>query len=170
MIRLTSLTVFAILGAAHSDATSILKNLQGIDAAANNLTSTTKAWDGSTIGASEIDTSANILIGLVDDANQNAADEGDASSDDSIQYVNYINATGEPDIRTSLEALIARKADLATAGATSNVYDAIESLKSKTDAYGTTLWAVTPTEQQSSVRAALAQLDSDFAKAIAAFS
>ncbi|KAF7538688.1 hypothetical protein G7054_g2716 [Neopestalotiopsis clavispora] len=146
--------IFAVLTSAHRDISGTLNDLRDITTGANNLTAVTNAWDGKTAGADQIGASTNDV----------------ASSEDSAAIRDYITATGEPSVAASIDAVMARKADLDAAGASPDVLDAMQSLKSKVDAFATTLWVVTSEDQRDSVRSAISQLDTDFAKVIDAFS
>lgn len=173
MVNIASIAVFAtaVLGATlRRDTATILANLAGIDTATNSLTATITAWDGSTVGAIGIATSANALGAQIDAANDEAKGETVASSADSATVIAYITQTGEPDIAATLDALIAREADFTSAGVASVVLSTLNSLKTKTDAYGATLYSITSTDQQSAALTILAKLDGDFEEAIAAFS
>lgn len=170
MINLAALAAIAVLGVVSRDANETLQNLHGIAAAANDWTRTINAWNGTSNGAIDVDASANALIDLLDAANYDASDEEVASSEDSVIIINYITDVAGSNITASLGALIAREADFQSAGVSSNVLSALQSLKQKTDGYGTTLWVITSTDQRDNVRPAISQLDSDFAAAIAAFS
>lgn len=173
MVNVAALALYATaaLGAViRRDTQETLDNLAAIDTATNSLTATITAWDGSTLGAIGIATSANALGDQIDAANEDASDEAVASSEDSAEVIAYIVNTGEPDISTSLTALAAREADFETAGVASVVLSTLNSLKTKTDAYGATLYSITSTDQQAAAQAAIDQLDADFDEAIAAFS
>jgi hypothetical protein len=173
MVNVATFGLFttAVLGATiRRDLAETLANLQSIDAATNELTANIKAWDGSTVGAISIATSANDLGDQIDAANEDASDESVYSSADSATVISYINGTGEPDIAASLDELVTREADFESAGVASVVLADLQSLKNKTDAYGRTLLSITATDQQADAEAVLAQLDSDFAAAITAFS
>ncbi|KAK6084266.1 hypothetical protein SCUP234_01931 [Seiridium cupressi] len=172
MVNVAAIALFAtaVLGTARRDVAETLENLQAIDTATNELTSTITAWDGSTVGAIGIASSANALGDQIDAANDDASDEEVASSADSATVISYITETGEPDIATSLNALVSREADFESAGVASVVLSTLESLKNKTDTYGATLYSITSTDQQAAAQAAIDQLDADFAAAITAFS
>ncbi|ETS83541.1 hypothetical protein PFICI_05417 [Pestalotiopsis fici W106-1] len=162
--------IFAVLTAAHRDVSQTLNDLHDITAGANNLTTITNAWDGQIAGANDISTSTNVLADLVDTANHHAAEGDVATSEDSVAIRDYITETSQPSVAASIDAVVARKADLDTAGASPDILDAMQSLKSKVDAYATTLWVITSEDQRDSVRSAIGQLDTDFAKVIGAFS
>ncbi|KAK9771473.1 putative Hydrophobic surface binding protein A [Seiridium cardinale] len=172
MVKVAAIALFAtaVFGTARRDVAETLENLQAIDTATNELTSTITAWDGSTVGAIGIASSANALGDQIDAANDDASDEEVASSADSATVISYITETGEPDIATSLNDLVSREADFESAGVASVVLSTLESLKNKTDTYGATLYSITSTDQQAAAQAAIDQLDADFAAAIAAFS
>ncbi|KAK9415322.1 putative Hydrophobic surface binding protein A [Seiridium unicorne] len=172
MVNVAAIALFAtaVFGTARRDVAETLENLQAIDTATNELTSTITAWDGSTVGAIGIASSANALGDQIDAANDDASDEEVASSADSATVISYITETGEPDIATSLNALVSREADFESAGVASVVLSTLESLKNKTDTYGATLYSITSTDQQAAAQAAIDQLDADFAAAITAFS
>ncbi|KAH8204399.1 hypothetical protein TruAng_001450 [Truncatella angustata] len=173
MVKFATLALYAtaVFGAViRRDTAEILADLQAIDDSTKSLTSTITAWDGSTVGAIGIATAANNVGSQIDAANDNASDEAVTSSTDSATIIAYIVNTGEPDIAASLNALVAREADFETAGVASVVLSTLNSLKSKTDAYGTTLYGITAADQQAAAKAVLDKLDADFAAAITAFS
>ncbi|KAF3016145.1 hypothetical protein E8E14_008375 [Neopestalotiopsis sp. 37M] len=173
MVNVATIALYAtaVLGAAiRRDVAETLADLQAIDASTNSLTSTINAWDGSVTGAIGIATAANAVGDQIDAANDDASDEAVASSADSATIIDYIVSTGEPDIKTSLDALVAREADFEAVGVSAVVLSTLQSLKSKTDAYGATLLSITSTDQQAAASAVLATLDSDFDTAITAFS
>ncbi|KAF3024195.1 hypothetical protein E8E14_010079 [Neopestalotiopsis sp. 37M] len=171
MFSIALCLIFAVLTSAHRDVSGTLNDLRDITTGANNLTAMTNAWDGKTTGADQIGVSTNVLADLVDTANHHAAEQQDvASSEDSAAIRDYITATGEPSVAASIDAVLARKTELDAAGASPDVLDAMQSLKSKVDAFATTLWVVTSEDQRDSVRSAISQLDTDFAKVIDAFS
>lgn len=167
---LALIIITAVFGAVPRDTSKTLENLRGIDTAANSLTSTVSAWDGTNDNAISVVTSADSLVGLIDAANYDAAEEEVASSEDSIAITRYFNEAVYRDISASLDVMVARKADFETVGMSPDVLSAIRSVKSKTDAFGTTLWVILSTDQKEVVRSIVRQFDSDFAKAINEFS
>lgn len=173
MVNVKTLVLFATaaVGAVlRRDIQETLDNLAAIDTATNALTTTITAWDGSIVGALGIATSANELGSELDAANTDAQDETVATSADSATVIAYITGTGEPDIAASLNALVAREADLASVGVASVVLSTLNTLKTKTDTYSASLYAITSTDQQGAAQAAIDKLDADFDAAIAAFS
>ncbi|KAK6221138.1 hypothetical protein LQW54_001711 [Pestalotiopsis sp. IQ-011] len=173
MVNFATIALYAsaVLGAAiRRDVTETLTDLENIDASTNSLTSDITAWDGTTAGAITIATAANSLGDLIDTANTDASDESVASSADSATIISYITETGEPDIAASLNALVAREAEFASAGVASVVLSELQSLKNKTDTYGATLLSITSSDQQTAAQAELTKLDADFDAAITAFS
>ncbi|ETS87234.1 hypothetical protein PFICI_01062 [Pestalotiopsis fici W106-1] len=173
MVNVATLALYAtaVLGAAiRRDVAETLADLQAIDASTNSLTSTINSWDGSVVGALTISSAATAVGDQIDAANDDASDESVASSEDSATIIAYITETGEPDIKASLDALVAREADFESVGVAAVVLSQLQTLKSKTDAYGATLLSITSTDQQDAASAALALLDSDFDTAITAFS
>ncbi|KAI4602836.1 hypothetical protein KJ359_008056 [Pestalotiopsis sp. 9143b] len=163
--------LFAVLAAATVKTAATLADLHDIAAGADNLTSTTNAWDGAAASAPAMDASASALVGLVDAANLHASEGGDvASSADSAAVLEYITTTSSPSVAGAVAALLARQADLEGAGAAPAVLDGVQDLKRAVDGFATTLWVVSSEDHRDAVRAAVSQLDTDFAGFIDAFS
>ncbi|KAI1855418.1 hypothetical protein JX265_007749 [Neoarthrinium moseri] len=173
MVKVASIALFAtaVLGAViRRDVAETLANLQKIDASVVSLTTTVRNWDGSVLGALGIQTAATTVGNNIDSANSAAADETVASSQDSATLISFISQTGEPNIATSLDALVGRKADFQSAGVSSLVLSTLRNLKSKNDAYGATLLGLTAADQKAAAQTVLALIVSDFNEAITAFS
>ncbi|KAH6655915.1 hydrophobic surface binding protein A-domain-containing protein [Truncatella angustata] len=172
MVKIAGLVFFiaAVVGASRRDSNKTFANLQEIDTAANTLTGISNAWDGKAEGANDVVASANALVSLVEAANYDASEQAVISSEDSAVIVSYFPDTIEPDFLGAFNALVVHKANFDAAGASLDVLYALRDLKSKTDAFGTTLGIVISADHQDDVRAAIYQLDNDFSKIIDAFS
>ncbi|KAL9110064.1 MAG: hypothetical protein Q9227_005403 [Pyrenula ochraceoflavens] len=176
MLGLTSILLFATAISAvptrisRRDTAETLANLQDIDDATNSLTSTVNNWDGSLLGALGINGAAQDLGNQINSANTDAQDEPVASSADSQEIIGFISGTLEPDIAASLDALVAREADFEADGLSSLVLNTLNTLKTDTDNYSTTLEGIASSDQTANAEAAAASIDDDFNAAIAAFS
>lgn len=106
----------------------------------------------------------------IDDANADAQDEPVASSADSQSIISFITGTLEPDIKASLNALVAKKAQFQADGLSSLVLSTLQSLQSKTNAYSTTLIRITSSDQKTNAQAVANTINADFNTAIQSFS
>lgn len=170
MIAIALHLLFAVLAAAAVNTAGTLADLHDITAGADNLTSTTNTWDGTTASAPAIDASAAALVGLVDAANLHASEGDTANSADSAAVLDYITTASAPSVAGAVAALLGRRTDLEGAGAAPAVLDGVQDLKRAVDGFATTLWVVSSEDHRDAVRAAVSQLDTDFAKFIDAFS
>lgn len=110
------------------------------------------------------------LQNQIDEANADAQDEAVASSADSQSIITYITGTLEPDIATSLNALVAKEPQFESIGLTALVLSTLQSLQSKTNAYSTTLVGIASSDQTANAQAAADKINADFDAAIQAFS
>ncbi|KAL9616585.1 MAG: hypothetical protein Q9160_008565 [Pyrenula sp. 1 TL-2023] len=152
------------------DTAETLRNLQAIDTATRQLTTTVQQYDGSLLGALGINGASQNLGNQIDSANAAAQDEPPTSSADSQTIITFITGTLEPDIAASLNALVAKKPQFDNIGLSGLVLTNLQSLRQKTASYSATLVGIASADQAANARAAAAKIDADFARAIASFS
>lgn len=81
-----------------------------------------------------------------------------------------VSGTLTPDVNTALTALNGRESDVAALGVQSLVLGQIQTLQSKTDAYGTTLVSITSADLQTQAQTLVDALDTAFDNAVTVYS
>lgn len=81
-----------------------------------------------------------------------------------------VSGTLTPDVNTALTALNGRESDVAALGVQSLVLGQIQSLQSKTDAYGATLVSISSADTQAQAQTLVDALDAAFDSAVAVYS
>ncbi|KAJ4411269.1 hypothetical protein N0V82_009053 [Gnomoniopsis sp. IMI 355080] len=160
----------AVLPLGRRDVTTVVNNLETIDTQTKALTTSINGWDGSLLGALGIASASNSLGTAIDNANTEAATEAQLSSADSQTALAYVSGTLTPDVNTALTALIGRESDVAALGVQSLVLGQIQTLQSKTDAYGATLVSISSADTQAQAQTLVDALDASFDSAVTAYS
>ena len=106
----------------------------------------------------------------VNTANTDASGQPVQSSAQSQTAISFINTTLEPDIKASLNEVVARKADFAADGEQSLVLSTLQNLQSATNTYSNTLISKTSSDQKAAASSAAAKIAADFSTAVSSFS
>ncbi|KAJ4390573.1 hypothetical protein N0V93_004169 [Gnomoniopsis smithogilvyi] len=160
----------SVLPLGRRDVTTVLDNLETIDTQTKALTTSITSWDGSLLGALGIASASNSLGTAIDNANTEAATEAQLSSADSQTVLTYVSGTLTSDVNTALTTLNGRESDVAALGVQSLVLGQIQTLQSKTAAYGATLVSITSADLQAQAQTQVDALDAAFDSAVAVYS
>lgn len=172
MVAIKNLFYFAAAAQAvvlPRGAAQALTDLKTIDTDTNKLTNATNSWNGQVFTSTTISNAESQLETDIKTATKNAAGYT-ASSADSKTIVTYVNGTLEPDVRTSLAAIQAKKAQFKAAGLSNTVITDLNNLKNLTAQLSSALISVSSSDQKANGQTLANKLQTDFNNEITAFS
>lgn len=173
MVAIKNVLLFAIpaFSAAilERDVATINKDLATIDSDVKALTSAVQKFDGSSSAALSVLNAESKLDNDIKQGTKDAQATSPVSSTDCVNTVNYINNTLEPDVKASINALVAKKSTFASAGYQSTVCNDLKTLKSDTDSFASTLVGLCPSGNQAAATSAKNKIDADFQTGITAY-
>lgn len=169
--NLLFLAVAATGSVIKRDAAEVLQDLKTINDDTTALTAAVNDYNGGGFtNALPIVNAQNKLSGDVDKATDAAKNAGVVSEADATVIITYITDNLQPNIKTSLSALKAKKANFDADGLTPIVNSSLQDLKTKTDNLGAALIGGTPASKKPQAEDIQNKIDADFADAIAYFS
>ncbi|RHZ64913.1 mannoprotein [Aspergillus thermomutatus] len=173
--KLSTAVLATLLGVAISgplvvrDTATILSDLSTIDSDINTLTQHFNAFTGDLSQALAAQVVEQQLENDIDKATTDTKATSALSSADSTSVTNALLAL-KPDIVTSLDAIVAKKTQVDSAGVGSLVLSDLNALQTKTDALSSALQAIATTTDKSTIASGTADIDAAFVSAIAVFS
>ncbi|KAF7899531.1 hypothetical protein EAF00_003867 [Botryotinia globosa] len=147
---------------------TLLTDITTIDTNVKALTTAVDKYNGGFFNLLTVSSTESTLETSIKNAAKDAANTSQLSSDDSNSILNEINNL-IPDIQDALNALVAKKSTFANAGVASTVKGDLASLKKETDDFGGNLLAISSSDVEPQLTAALNTIDNDFTTAQAAF-
>ena len=173
MVALKNFILFAATATAlviKRDAHTIANDLVSINSNVTALHTAINNYSGGVLSAIPIQTASNNLETAIKSATTDATNSSVVSDADAKSIIAYINGTVEPNIAGTVNALIAKKAQVQTDGLTSLVKTAFGNLKNDTDSFGAALLAKASSNQTANGQAALTKIDGDLDGGITTFS
>ncbi|KAF5877709.1 putative hydrophobic surface binding protein a protein [Botrytis fragariae] len=148
---------------------TILTDITTIDTNVKALTTAVDNYNGGFFNLLTVSSTESTLETSIKNAAKDAANTSQLSSADSNSVLDEINHL-IPDIQEALNALVAKKSTFANAGVASTVESDLANLKQETDAFGKNLLAISSSDVEPKLSAALSTIDNDFTNAQTAFS
>ncbi|GIJ97945.1 hypothetical protein Aspvir_000052 [Aspergillus viridinutans] len=173
--KLSTAVLATLIGVAISgplvvrDTATILTDLKTIDTDINTLTADFNAFTGDLSQALATQVVEQQLESDIDKATTDAKATSALSTADSTSVTNALLGL-KPDIITSLNAIVAKKTQVTSAGVGSLVLSDLQALKSKTDSLSAAIQAIATATDKTSIASGTADIDAAFSSAIAVFS
>ncbi|RHZ73712.1 hypothetical protein CDV55_108200 [Aspergillus turcosus] len=173
--KLSTAVLATLIGVAISgplvvrDTATILSDLSTIDSDINTLTQQFNAFTGDLSQALATQVVEQQLESDIDKATSDTKATSALSAADSTSVTNALLGL-KPDIVTSLDAIVAKKTQVDSAGVGSLVLSDLQSLQTKTDGLSSAIQAIATSTDQPTIASGTADIDAAFASAIAVFS
>ncbi|KAF7165033.1 hypothetical protein CNMCM5623_009385 [Aspergillus felis] len=173
--KLSTAVLATLIGVAISgplvvrDTATILSDIKTIDSDINTLTTNFNAFNGDLSQALATQAVEQQLESDIDKATTDTKATSALSAADSTSVTNALLGL-KPDIVTSLNAIVAKKTQVNSAGVGSLVLSDLQALQSKTDSLSAAIQAIATTTDQSTIASGTKDIDAAFASAIAVFS
>ena len=172
MVAIKNFLLFAATAAAlviPRDVTTVLNSLKKLDTDTQALTKATTSWDGGLESGVAIQNLFTAVDNDLKSATKVASAEKVASSADTKTILAYVNATLSPDIKASLNALVAKKPAFVKAGLQGLVQSDLATLSKDADALGAALQKIASADQQAAAKTAIDAIKAAIAAAVKAF-
>ncbi|TKA32878.1 hypothetical protein B0A50_01104 [Salinomyces thailandicus] len=151
------------------DAAQIQTDLMDINGDVVALTNAVNNYSGGLFGALPVQNAEGNLEDSIEAATADAQASAPVSSAETQDIIDYINNTLEPNIDESITAIINKMSQFQSAGLAGTVRDDLTTLQSDTDDLGTALINKAAADKKDAANAALAAIDADFQRAVAAY-
>ncbi|KAF7177768.1 hypothetical protein CNMCM7691_006202 [Aspergillus felis] len=173
--KLSTAVLATLIGVAISgplvvrDTATILSDIKTIDSDINTLTTNFNAFNGDLSQALATQAVEQQLESDIDKATTDTKATSALSAADSTSVTNALLGL-KPDIVTSLNAIVAKKTQVNSAGVGSLVLSDLQALQSKTDSLSAAIQAIATTTDKSTIASGTKDIDAAFSSAIAVFS
>jgi hypothetical protein len=173
--KLSTAVLATLIGVAISgplvarSAATILSDLKTIDNDINTLTKNFNAFTGDLAQALATQVVEQQLESDIDKATSDTKATSALSAADSTSVTNALLGL-KPDIVTSLNAIVAKKTQVNSAGVGSLVLSDLQALQTKTDALSGAVQAIATATDKTTIASGTKDIDAAFASAIAVFS
>lgn len=162
MVAISKVLLFATSVCASvlpRQASTIQTDLNNINSGVTDLKNSVNSYNGGLFAALPIQSKASDLQKEIDSATDDANASPAIGESDSASIVAYIQNTLEPNIDSTLDALVAKKSQFASAGLTNTVKTTVSNLQTSTNNYGMALLAKAASGSQSAGQAVLAKIN-----------
>ncbi|KAF7117485.1 hypothetical protein CNMCM5793_006467 [Aspergillus hiratsukae] len=173
--KLSTAVLATLIGVAISgplvvrDTATILSDLSTIDSDIATLTQHFNEFTGDLSQALAAQVVEQQLESDIDKATSDTKATSALSAADSTSVTNALLGL-KPDIVTSLDAIVAKKTEVNSAGVGSLVLSDLQALRTKTDDLSSAIQAIATSTDQPTIASGTAEIDAAFVSAIAVFS